>query len=72
MYNHHHAEMLLEAIKLMDRPSITSLLEDAIESEKINLNTNIILRNASECIRIKHRIADAKLLLIALRGNLSS
>lgn len=43
-----------------------------LNMEKLNLEANKALKNENECLRIKHRIADTKILLLALSGDLPS
>lgn len=55
----------------LSRPSsIVSSLEELIQVEKLNLEANTILQNDDECLTIKHRIADVKILLLRIRRNL--
>jgi hypothetical protein len=52
-----------------DATTMISIIEEGIAIEKINLQVNEVLNNNTECIRIKHRIADAKIVLLLLRGD---
>lgn len=49
---------------------VIAALKEQIEIEKLNLEANRILGNESECMAIKHRIADAKIKLLTIRGYL--
>jgi hypothetical protein len=52
------------------RIDLLPLLENCIKMEKLNLEANQIVGNKLECLKIKHRIADAKLLKLTLIGDL--
>lgn len=50
--------------------SVIAAIEDQIKIETLNLEANRILGNESECLAIKHKIADAKIMLLTIKGYL--
>lgn len=53
-----------------DPMEIIPLIEERIEAEKITLQVNQILKDKHACIATEHRIADAEILILILRGYL--
>lgn len=53
-------------------PFDRSTIEHFIKMEQVNLQAQKLLGNYDECLLIRHRIADARLYLLALSGNLPS
>lgn len=49
---------------------LKAAIEERITLEKLNLEINTILGYDSECIAIKHRIADAEIISLILSGDL--
>jgi hypothetical protein len=46
-------------------------LDDIIQMERLSLHVNTSLGNHAECLIIKHRIADARILSLLLSGDLT-
>ena len=61
---------LIEVLKSIDPNRIGSIIEHGISMEKLNLEAHQTLGNENECLKSKHRIADAKIFLLILRGEL--
>jgi hypothetical protein len=49
---------------------VIPVIEQGINLEKLNLEAHSLLGDEMECMDIRHRIADARALLLALRGKL--
>ena len=58
-------------IKTNYRAAIQSL-ENSVAMNKVNLEANKILGNQSKCMHLKHKIADAKIKLLFISGDLPS
>lgn len=54
------------------RTSIIQDLEHQVQMDKLTLDANAVLGNNSECLTIKHRIADNKIILLLISGDLPS
>lgn len=54
----------------LPKSSIIAAIEERIKIETLNLEANRILGNESECLAIKHKIADAKIMLLRFDGYL--
>jgi hypothetical protein len=59
-------------LQSMNQVILKSMLERLIESETMNLQIYTALGDGDECLKIKHRIADAEILLLRLSGDLPS
>lgn len=57
-------------LKHTDPKDIIQVIEERIAEEKLALQINQILRNKLVCIEIEHRIADAEILILMIRGYL--
>jgi hypothetical protein len=55
-------------LNYVDPMELIPLIEERIQAEKINLQVNQILNDKHACIAIEHRIADAEILILILRG----
>lgn len=54
----------------LPKSSIIAAIEERIKTETLNLEANRILGNELECLAIKHKIADAKIMLLRFDGYL--
>lgn len=54
----------------LSAPSLIAAIEERIEKEKLVLEAHLALRNDSECTQIRHKIADAKIMLLTFSGDL--
>jgi hypothetical protein len=69
MKNNYDAQILFQAIQLMNPSIVVPFIENEIKADQIALQANQILHNDAECLKIRHRIADAELLLLIIRRN---
>jgi hypothetical protein len=65
-------DKLREVLKLVKPSSIIHLLEQGVDVEKLTLNANERLLNEHECDIIRNVIADGRIFLSLLRGDLPS
>jgi hypothetical protein len=49
---------------------VIPVIEQGINLERVNLEAHSVLGDEYECMNIKHRIADAQILLLILNGDL--
>lgn len=61
---------MLHVLNIINPSLIVPVIENGIHAEKLNLEIHTALGNESECYIIKNRIADAKLFLLILSGDL--
>lgn len=66
------SNLLHEAIALIDSSSLITIVKNGIEVEKVNLEAQKPLGNEKDLVRIKNSIADAKLFVRILGGDLRS
>jgi hypothetical protein len=52
------------------RSSIIKDIEHQVQMDKLSLDANSVLGNKTECMNIKHRIADNKIVLLLISGDL--
>lgn len=62
--------LYLECMDQINPSRIVPMLEHGIEAETINLEAHKVLGDEMACMDIKHRIADAKIMLLILTGEL--
>jgi hypothetical protein len=67
-----HFPLKIVNLHLMNHAILKAMFEKQIESENLNLNLYTLLGDGDECLKIKHRIADAKIRLLQLSGDLPS
>jgi hypothetical protein len=66
--NSQHVNWLVATLRPIDPIAI----EHFIEMEQMNLHANKMLGNYDQCKIIRHRIADARIYLLSLSGDLPS
>jgi hypothetical protein len=59
-------------VKLLLPGDPENVISQIIKMERLTLEANTVINNEHECLQIKHRIADAKILLLAISGDLPS
>lgn len=64
-------QQLRELLADSDPNTLAPFLESKIKMESLNLEAQKLLGNEWECHMSKHRIADAKILLLVLSGDLT-
>jgi hypothetical protein len=67
-----HDDKLREVLKLVKPSSIIHLLQQGVNLEKLTLSANEHLLNEHECDRARNIIADGRIFLSLLRGDLPS
>lgn len=63
---------VLEVLKMVKSSSIISLIEQGVIIEKLSMEANEELLNEAECDAIRNKIADGKIFISFLRGDLPS
>lgn len=63
---------LTEVLKLVKASSIISLIEEGVNMEKLTLDANENILDEHQCDIIRSKIADGKIFLSLLRGDLPS
>jgi len=71
MRSSHNNLLLIEALKSADPVCLIHVLDHGINMEKLNLDVNKLINNNTECLKIRHRIADAKIMSLILSGDLT-
>lgn len=66
---HHSLINYLIREKITER-KLTVIIQELIQMEKVNLAGHKILKNWDGCMRSRHTIADARIFLLALSGDL--
>lgn len=61
---------LIKSLQRINPKYVKHVLEVGIAAERLNLEANKLLNNKVQCLLIRHRIADAELMALALTGDL--
>lgn len=70
MRRFHNNQTIYLQLKSMDPELLNAVIQERITLETLNLEVNTILGYQEECITIKKRIADIKIMSLILSGDL--
>lgn len=68
----HDNERFNARVLISNPRAMIALLEYRIEVNKLQLKACTLIGNDTECLRIRHRIADADIAILRLTGDLPS